>query len=133
MKETPMTYESKSGVELKPCPFCGKPPTACPDDSNGLATVFCPDVNECAVSPSAEAPVADGGIARAIADWNTRHREDSTRELVEALRLAAPIFCQSICPRPSEQNWPHDPLCRQVQAALSRTGAHNDRSNDISV
>jgi hypothetical protein len=69
---TPAREEAPERV-LLPCPFCGKPPHACPDTSYGSATVFCPDENECPVQPVADAELKDGEtLADAITRWNTR-------------------------------------------------------------
>lgn len=59
--------------ELLPCPFCGKPPRICRDTSYGAATVFCPDENDCPVSPVAGADFKSGEtVDDAIIAWSTR-------------------------------------------------------------
>lgn len=58
---------------LLPCPFCGKQPLVCEDNSYGAAMVFCPDENECPVQPVADAEWRDGDAPnKAIVAWNTR-------------------------------------------------------------
>jgi hypothetical protein len=60
-------------MEPKACPFCGGEPRVCPDTSYGDATVFCPDGNDCPVSPIADASLRDGEtVDDAITRWNTR-------------------------------------------------------------
>jgi hypothetical protein len=81
-------------TDLLTCPFCGKPPRACPDTSYGYATVFCPDENMCPVAPSADEDLTEGGLSAAVAAWNTRalsspsQREDLSK-LVSRLRERA--------------------------------------------
>lgn len=61
-------------TELKPCPFCGKPPLiVCPDNSYGSAMITCGDANECPVDLTAWGDLATGEtIEDAVRAWNTR-------------------------------------------------------------
>ena len=60
--------------ELKPCGWCGKPPSiVCPDNSYGSAFVTCGDTNECPVEVTAWADLNAGEtIEDAKRAWNTR-------------------------------------------------------------
>jgi hypothetical protein len=82
---------------LKPCPFCGKQPRTCADDSYGAARVWCPDDNECWGHPEAWAILTKGEtLEMAIDRWNlrlsvgtaARSNQEATPELVEQFARA---------------------------------------------
>lgn len=57
--------------DLQPCPFCGRPPIYCEDNSYGSGLIFCGD--ECEVGPSVEWKAGDEETRfRMIEAWNRR-------------------------------------------------------------
>ena len=75
--------------ELKPCPWCNKPPSiVCPDNSYGIAYITCGDANECPADVSVAVDLTAGeAIEDAKRIWNDR--PDLTAER-DALREADP-------------------------------------------
>lgn len=86
-----MTEDISTGAghtALKPCPFCGGEAQPALVQAGGIewAQVECVERGCCASGPT---PATE---AEAIAAWNTRHREQSQAELLEALEKAATRF-----------------------------------------
>ena len=84
-------------AKLKNCPFCGKPPRVCPDTSYGNAMIFCPDFNECPVSPAVDVELSHGQtVDDAITAWNTRTSEAKLTEAVEVMRPFADVCAKEV-------------------------------------
>lgn len=79
--------------ELLPCPFCGREPRVCPDDSYGACQVFCPgEHQDCEAHPSIH--MEKDQLGEAIAAWN--RRSPSRREVLEeAARVADKHYQES--------------------------------------
>jgi hypothetical protein len=85
--------------ELKPCPFCGKPPALSPDKAQDFFQVWC----------YCEADVCLGDYSRkeVIRQWNSRPVEDALRaraEAAEAKWASVPwgTFCTILNDHPVE-------------------------------